>query len=137
MRTYAASCFLLAACSSAPASRSDPVQTRLLSESAFQATCASPMRDVLGTVDPKVDIWPYVAAIPRADLQGHEIAVGSVAHVYRAAGDAYDHVLVPSATANVFLAIVVDLAHGRVLGHHLLDLNAKYGRPTPGRSGKA
>ena len=136
MRLSPTCIILLAACSSAPPARSDLMQTRLLTESEFQATFASPMRDVSSAGDATVDIWPYVAAIPRPDLQGYAVAARSVEHVYRAAGDTYDHVLVPSETANVFLAIVVDLKHRKVLGHHLLNLNAKYGQPTPGRANK-
>ena len=137
MRLLPASLILFAACSSVPPARSEIMQTRLLTESEFQATFASPMREVSSAVDATVDIWPYVAAIPRRDLQGFEIVVGSVDHVYRADDDAYDHVLVPSETPNVFLTVVVDLKHCKVLGHHLLNLNEKYGQPTPGRANKA
>ena len=111
--------------------------TRFLTEAEFQATFASPMREVASADDTEVNIWPYVDAVPAADLQGFAIVDGMVAHVYRAAGDAYDHVLLPSETTNVFLAIVVDLKSRRVLGHHLLNLNEKYGLPDPGRADKA
>jgi hypothetical protein len=129
-------CILFFAACSAPPARSDFMQTRLLTENEFRATFASPMREVSSAGDRTVDVWPYVAAIPRRDLRGFDVVAGSIEHVYRAAGDTYDHVLVRSKTANVFLAIVVDLKHSKVLGHHLLDLNDKYGQPTPARANK-
>ena len=37
-------------------------------------------------------------------------------------------------TCNVFMAVVVDLPNDRILGHHLLDLNIKYGLSAPNNS---
>ena len=132
---------LLAACASSSPTAPDPMPTKLLTEAEFQATFAASMREITNAdgadADDEVNIWPYVDAVPVADLRGHTVVEDKVEHVYRAEGDAHDHVLLPSTTANVFLVIVVDRKARKVLGHHLLDLNEKYGLPAPGRTDKA
>jgi hypothetical protein len=102
----------------------------LLSDTEFHATFTAPMRDVTQETDGVIDIWPYVASIPSADLSGHQIYDEFVEHVYRDATGRFDHVLVMTKTKNVYLAIVVDLTLDRIHGHHLLDLNEKYGLST-------
>ena len=72
-------------------------------------------------------IWPYVAAIPPAELQGHALVDGCVEHVYRNASNTFDHVLIVTKARNIFLVVVVDLVRDAILGHHLLDLNREYG----------
>ncbi|MEQ1868062.1 MAG: hypothetical protein ABL996_25875 [Micropepsaceae bacterium] len=73
--------------------------------------------------------WPYVAAIPSADLFGHRWIAEIVERVYRDDTNSYDHVLIPT-TKDVCLAIVVNLREDRILGHHLLDLNEACGLAT-------
>jgi hypothetical protein len=109
------------------------MMTRLLSASEFLATFRTPMRDVRATAMNVIDIWPYVASIPATDLSGEDILDGRVAHVYRNADGTCDHVLVLTATQNVFLVVVVDLTRDCIVGHHLLDLNREYGLAREGR----
>ena len=106
------------------------MKTRLLDEIEFKATLAGPMRDVLETATNVIDIWPYVAAIPKSDLFGHQWVDGVVEHVYRNASETYDHVLVFTKSKNVYLAVIVDLRRDEILGHYLLDLNELYGLVT-------
>jgi hypothetical protein len=47
--------------------------------------------------------------------------------VYRDATGRFDHVQVMTKTKNVYLTVVVDLQNNVIHGHHLLDLNKKYG----------
>jgi hypothetical protein len=103
------------------------METTNLSEKAFHATFAAPMRDVTQTATNVIDIWPYVASVPLADLRGHEIYDRFVEYVYRDGTGRFDHVLVMTKSKNVYLAVVVDLTRDRIHGHHLLDLNEKYG----------
>jgi hypothetical protein len=103
------------------------VKTRLLDIAEFKATFADPMSDVLRSATNVIDVWPYAAAIPAADLLGHKIVDGVVECVYRNGTNTFDHVLVPTQTKNTYLAIVVDLQRDTVFGHHLLDLNDEYG----------
>ena len=110
---------------------------RLLSETEFLATFVEPMRSLSaiavnrgdgtpGLEGGVVDIWPYACAVPAADLAGAEVQYEQVDGVYRSGDGRWDHVLVATATRNVHLVVVVDVAADRVYGHHLLDLNAKY-----------
>lgn len=107
------------------------MKTRQLDATEFEATFAAPMRDVLATATNVLDIWPYVTAIPAAELLGNTIVDGCVEHVYRNGNDTFDHVLVVTRTKNVFLTVVVDLVRNTIFGHHLLDLNLEYGLLAP------
>lgn len=103
------------------------MKTTLLDEKQFLATIAAPMRDVTGEVTNVIDIWPYVESVPPEDLRGHEVDNHFVEYVYRDATGRFDHVQVMTKTKNVYLTVVVDLQRDAVHGHHLLDLNEKYG----------
>ncbi len=103
------------------------MQPRLLSEELFDATFGSPMRDVLNEATNVIDIWPYVSAVAQTDLGSHSIHEQFVEHVYRTPTDTYDHVMIMTDTKNVYLVIVVDLVNDCIYGHHVLDLNEKYG----------
>lgn len=103
------------------------MKTTLLDETQFLATFAAPMRNVTGEATDAIDIWPYVESVPTQDLLGHEVHDHFVEYVYRDATGRFDHVQVMTRTKNVYLAVVVDLRHDMVYGHHLLDLNDKYG----------
>src|SRR5262245_39244921 len=108
------------------------MKTVLLSDEAVRATYTSPMRDVTEVATDVVDIWPYVSAFPSDELQGYEVYDQFVEHDYRDAADQFDHVLVMTKSKNVYVVIVVDLICGRIQGHHVLDLNEKYGLGTNG-----
>jgi hypothetical protein len=101
--------------------------TRLLAEYEFRATLAEPMENITGQESDVLEIWPYVDAVPISDLQGHIIHDRFVEYVYRTPDARFDHVLVMTKTKNVYLAVVVDLEHDAIHGHHLLDLNRLYG----------
>jgi hypothetical protein len=103
------------------------MKTTLLDEKQFLATFAAPMRNVTGEVTSFVDIWPYVDSVPSEDISGHEVYDHFVEYVYRDATGRFDHVQVMTKTKNVYLAVIVDLQRDIIHGHHLLDLNEKYG----------
>ncbi len=107
------------------------MKTRLLSQADFRATFGAPMRDVLASATNVINIWPYVAAIPVAELFGNQPVDGCVEHVYRNASSTFDHVLVVTQSKNVVLVVVVDLVGDAILGHHLLDVNREYGLVAP------
>ena len=106
-------------------------ETVLLSDAEFHATFASPMRDIYGTEHDAINIWPYFEAIPPKDLQPFAISDAEVAHVYRTGDEKADHVLIATTTKNVFLVLVISHAVRQVVGHHMLNLNEKYGLETP------
>jgi hypothetical protein len=89
------------------------------------------MRDVTAAPDPVIDIWPYARAIRKADLQGFRPQDGVVEAVYRGGDGIFEHVLIPTRTKNVYLVVVVDRRRRAIHGHRLLNLNEKYGLPTP------
>jgi len=101
--------------------------TQQLDEAAFHATFIEPLRPITEASNPPLDIWPYVHAVPSADLRGHQIWGEFVECVYRSADDRFDLVHVCTRTPNVFLVIVVDRARAAIHGHHLLNLNELYG----------
>jgi hypothetical protein len=103
------------------------VRVRQLDEAEFKATMTPKMHNVTETATNVLDIWPYVEQVPPADLEGHSVHDRSVEVVYRSDDGLFDHVLVMTRTKNVYLAIVVDLAHDSIHGHRLLDLNKEYG----------
>ena len=103
------------------------MQTPLLNEKQFLATFAAPMRNVTGEATNVIDIWPYVECVPPEHLRGHEIYDHFVEYVFRDATGRFDHVQVMTKTKNVYLTVVVDLRRDAIHGHHLLDLNEKYG----------
>jgi hypothetical protein len=104
------------------------MQTQRLDEDAFKATMTLKMHNVTESATDVLDIWPYVDSVPSSDLEGHSIYDHFVEFVYRNDDDRFDHVLVMTRTKNIYLAVVVDLAHDSVYGHRLLDLNKNYGR---------
>ena len=103
------------------------MKTTLLDEKQFLATFAEPMRNVSGEATNVIDIWPYVDSVRAEDLGGHAVYDRFVENVYRDATDRFDHVQVMTKTKNVYLTVVVDLQHNVIYGHHLLNLNEKYG----------
>jgi hypothetical protein len=107
------------------------MRTRRLHDREFHVTLVEPMRNITGTEREVIDVWPYFDAILPVDLHPFSIDDPQVELVYRAGNDRYDHVLIPTRTNNVYLVIVVDLFLKEVVGHHVLNLNDKYGVPTP------
>jgi hypothetical protein len=84
------------------------------------------MLDVTASAEPTIDIWSYVDAVPFADLEGHRLTEGQVSYVYEHPRGTFLHVLVDTASSNVFLAIIIDLTIKQIYGHYLLDLNRLY-----------
>lgn len=103
------------------------MNTTLLDEKQFLATFAAPMRNVTDEPVNVIDIWPYVESVSPDDLRGHEVYDHFVEYVYRDSTGRFDHVQVMTKTKNVYLVVVADLHRDAIYGHHLLDLNEKYG----------
>lgn len=101
--------------------------TKQLDDASFHATFIEPLRQVTEAANPPLDIWPYVRAVPTADLRGFQIWDKFVECVYRSSDDRFDLVHVCTRTPNIFLVIVVDRVQAVIHGHHLLDLNELYG----------
>jgi hypothetical protein len=94
----------------------------------FIITMSEQMEDVTETADPVVDISPYVAELIGAGL----ILPGTLDEelieiIYRNDDATYDHILLPTEDEDIFIALVVDLAGERILGHYSMDLNDEPG----------
>jgi hypothetical protein len=109
--------------------------TKQLDQTAIRATLIEPMRKVTEPANPRLDIWPYVKAVPVAELRGFQLWDDFVDCVYRSGDDRFDLVHVCTRTPNVFLVIVVERVQAVIHGHHLLELNELYGiSPSTARS---
>lgn len=98
---------------------------RELTESEFLDCCSGSMSDVTSKQQPVADIWPYVDLLDPRSIGVVELR--DVEHVYRDAAQHYDHVLIATEAADVFLVVIVDRRAKRVFGHRLLDLIFEYG----------
>src|SRR5581483_12109647 len=103
------------------------MHTRLLSEADYQATLASPMRDIRNSDGPFVDIAPYLKAIAPQELNGHVMLSEIPERVYLTPDRRYEHYLLPTKAPNVYLVIIADNMWRGFHGHRLLDLNDLYG----------
>src|SRR5205807_9584133 len=88
--------------------------TRLLAKPEFLSTFGERMENITGGEDVArpngvIDIWPYVRAVASPDVPEHIVEEQVVERVWRTSDSRYDHVLLPTRTNNVFLALVVDL----------------------------
>ena len=104
---------------------------RHLDDAQFHATFSLKMRNVKPDSAAMADVLPSVQAIPPIHLQGFELGELCVERVYRGDSGLFEHYMVCTTTANVYLVLVRDRVEQLFLGYHALDLNAKYGLPTP------
>jgi hypothetical protein len=100
---------------------------RRLADEEFKATMGSDRERVSLDAEPPFDFWDYFEAIPPADFCEHDFSEGRVSYAYNMRGTTYQHLLVECETPNVFLVLVLDVTGRSVAGHHLLDLNRRYG----------
>lgn len=84
------------------------------------------MRQLPPEAEPPFDFFRYFDAIPVDDFDGHACQ-GDVTYVWEDASARFQHVLFNSQDKNVFMAVILDLQAGSVVGHRLLDLNQLYG----------
>jgi hypothetical protein len=99
----------------------------LLSEDDYLATMGG-KRQVLRPEDAAaIGVGSYVRGIDRRDMRGYDFSALAIANVYSMDDGAWQHVLVSASVPNVFLVVVLDGQLNAVHGHHVLDLNEKYG----------
>jgi hypothetical protein len=96
----------------------------VLTPEEFIGTMSEDMNDVTETEDVTVDIWPYVAELANEGIVTEEVfEEEQVEIVYRNQAGTYDHVLLPTTDDNVFIALVIDLEGGIVMGHYRMELD--------------
>ena len=105
---------------------------RLLSETEFDRTMISPMRDMNeGEEITAAGLSEYVTACIQAEALPVALDDMEIERVYISGGNKYQHVLLDYGLPNRYLVIVIALPSGEIFGHHLLDLNKKYGLDAP------
>jgi len=102
--------------------------TTELTEEEFKHTLWDRMIDVTDSAEPALDIWSYVKQLNEQGIVSDSILNGElVEHVYRSGASTFDHVLLSGSRSNQYVVVVVDLIHGMITGHYILDLNSEYG----------
>ena len=108
--------------------RGSQITLRELTDEEFHGTFAEPMRELGDDEEPPaIDIRNYVGRVIRLkrlptsndDIQLHNIYVNGT--------HTYTHVMFWYGVPNVYLVIVIENDGPRIHGHHILDLNEKYG----------
>lgn len=98
-----------------------------LSEKEFESTFTPPMKEVTSTAEEVVNIWPYVENVLESEFADAETDTWDVEYIYFNEPESHQHVLINTGMENIYLVIVVAVAQKAVYGHHLLNLNNKYG----------
>ena len=104
---------------------------RQLDDEQFRATFSLKMHDVEPDSTAMADILPCVGGISSDRLEGFAFGDLCVARVYRDDSGLFEHYLVTTTSENVFVVLVRDRVKQLFTGYHVLNLNAKYGLPTP------
>jgi hypothetical protein len=81
-----------------------------LTEKEFRSTFTDKMIDVTETVEPLVDIWPYVQQLTADKIvDQYTFDNGLIEKVYRNQTNTFDQVLLPSSNKNIFIVILINL----------------------------
>jgi hypothetical protein len=98
--------------------------TRELSPEEFISTMSEEMTDVTETAEPVVDITDYVQELVADGLVLPDtIEEELIEIIYRNEAETHDHILLPTADEEVFIALVIDLDAAQIMGHYRMDLN--------------
>jgi hypothetical protein len=103
------------------------LETRNLSDEEFDTTFSAPMKDITQTAEEIVEIWPYLDSVFRKEYSETETNSWEVEYVYINEPETHQHILVNTKMENIYLVVVVDIRSREIFGHHLLNLNEKYG----------
>ena len=108
---------------------------RHLDDGQFHATFAHKMQEV--ALDPAIlaDVLRAVGEIRGDHMDGFALDRILVEYVYRCDSGLFEHYLIPTTTKNVYLVLVRDRVQESFYGYRVLNLNTKYGLPTPKASG--
>lgn len=100
---------------------------RQLSEKEFEATFTPPMTDITATAEEIVDVWLYIEEVLASEYEGIDTDSWDVEYVYVNQSESHQHILINTGMENVYFVVVVDAHQKEIFGHHLLNLNQKYG----------
>ena len=99
---------------------------RLLSDKEFHDTYCSSMQDISSS-PLLVNIWEYADRVIESEYQNCTAWDWEVKHVSETGDGKYHHFAIPVPKDNTYLMVVLDLKSRKFYGHHILDLNEKYG----------
>jgi len=99
---------------------------KLLTDEEFQKTYCDPMNNITGS-PLLADIWEYADKVIEAEYHNCTAWEWRVEYVYEAGDKKYHHISIPVPKNNTYMVIVLDLQTKDFYGHHILDLNEKYG----------
>jgi hypothetical protein len=86
------------------------------------------MTDVTESVEPVVDIWPYVEILRNEKTVLDYVFTNELVESVFSNGDgSFHHVLLPTDNQNAFIVLIIDVMGQRIKGHFKLDLNEQYG----------
>ena len=98
-----------------------------LTEKEFESTFTPPMTDITSSAEEMINIWPYVEKVLSSEYADAETDSWDVEYVYINQPESHQHILLNTEMENIFLVVVVDVTNKSIYGHHLLNLNQKYG----------
>ena len=85
------------------------------------------MIDITATAEQVVDVWPYIEEVLSSEYEDIDTVKWDVAYVYINQSESHQHILINTGMENIYLVVVVDILQKHIFGHHLLNLNQKYG----------
>ena len=108
--------------------RGSQITLRELTDEEYHRTFAEPMHELGDDEDPPaINIRNYVGRVirhKRLPTTNDDIRIH---YFYENGTKTYTHVLFWYGVPNVYLVIVIENEGPRIHGHHILDLNEKYG----------
>lgn len=98
----------------------------LLTDHEFHATFCEPRTNVTGVEIP-FDIWSYADVIIESDYSEYQDWNWRIECIYEMGYQQYHHILIPVPRDNCYLVLVLVDNMKQIYGHHILDMNQKYG----------
>jgi hypothetical protein len=99
-----------------------------LTEKEFKSTLGLKMIDVTETGRPVIDIWPSLDELVDKKIVPKYVRENYlVEKVYRSDLNTFDHILLPTETAQIFIVIVIDIINKKISGYYKLDIYKEYG----------
>ena len=93
----------------------------------YKSTLGKKMIDVTQTVEPVIDIWPYIKQLVEENIiLSYVFDNELVEAVYRNSENTFNHILIPTEKENIFIVLVLNLALVQLVGYYRLDLEQEY-----------
>jgi hypothetical protein len=102
-----------------------------MSDAEFHQTFGPRMRESGELLIPGNLLDEYLSELEVAEPDLLDWAVVEIELSYASPDGRFQHLLFPEGRKNVYVVLVANVEEGCLLGHHRLDLNEKYGLPTP------